>query len=178
MKIYNSKKCYCCFQKFENNNHFYEYILIQKNLNYDCITNIISYLTPKKYQLNILNKFTKYYCKKCISIILYQFNKHGQFSSYYKHKFLSLRKQRSYEEDCFNYDTMNEINDLIYYNWKFERTINYNYNIPCKLSDLIYFNKFFVANLGSRWSKNRKDEIEYAFKWIKDKKIPLIINIY
>ena len=92
MKIYNSKKCYCCFQKFENNNHFYENILIQKNLNYDCIKNIMCYLTPKKYQLNILNEYKKYYCKKCISIIIYQYNKHGQFSSYYKHKFLSLRK--------------------------------------------------------------------------------------
>ena len=48
MKIYNSKKCYCCFQKFENNNnHFYENILIQKNLNHDCVKNIMSYLTPK-----------------------------------------------------------------------------------------------------------------------------------
>jgi hypothetical protein len=181
MKIYNNKKCYLCFQKFKTLNKNYDFyldILKDLSLNEDILKNIIDFIEPQIYTLNIYNKIKKYYCKKCFSIAIYQYNFDKYYNDFYKYKFYQLRKKRSYEEDCYNYDTLNEIKDNIMKEWIYERKyIYYNFKIPNKIKDLIYFNSYFVSNLNSRWNCYRSNEVEYALKWIEQYKLPENITI-
>lgn len=181
MKIYNNKKCYLCFQKFNTLNKNYDFylnILNKLPLNEDILKNIIDFIEPQIYILNICNKIKKYYCKKCFSIAIYQYNFDKEYIHFYKYKFLQLRKKRCYEEDCYNYDTIFEINNIIKEQWCYEREYIYNnFNLPYQIKDLKYFNSYFVGNLNSKWNCYRSNEIEYALNWIKQYKLPENLTI-
>lgn len=184
IKKYNYNKCYCCFQSFKKirknyDEDLYYNFLRDTKLNDDIISHIIDYIIPDIYTIIMSfynGTINRYYCKKCFSIGLYQFNKKKQYLNFYQNKFFSLRKQRG---NLFDYDDMNEIKYFISSYWKDDRRFDViPFSIPYSIQSLKYFSSYFVGNLNSEWYVERKDEREFALKWIKNKDVPSKLTLY